>query len=72
MIKTRKPIALLIAALMLLSNFGGLLNNIALAIQPEVRIEITADSDSKITLSDGVVNGQGKLERKSIDIYPTR
>lgn len=69
MIKSKKSIALLIAAIMLMSNFVGLLTNISLAIQSSVRVEICADSDGKITLSDGIMNDQNKLQRKSANVY---
>ena len=50
MIKNKKPIALLIAVLMLMSNFMGLLGNISLALQNSVKLVIEADNDSDLKL----------------------
>ena len=52
MIKTKKNIALLIAVLMLMSNFMGLLGNISLAIQSNVTVEFSVENDGSAHLSE--------------------
>ena len=52
MIKTKKPIALMIAVLMLMSNFIGLLGNISIAVSQNVTVEISVENDDSAHLSD--------------------
>lgn len=52
MIKNKKTIALLIALLMLMSNFMGLLGNISIAVQENVTVEFSVENDSSAHLSD--------------------
>lgn len=72
MIKNKKLIAMMIAFLMIFSNFTGIFSNISFAVKENVTVVISADSDSNLTLSDGVMNEQGQLERRSINIYLCR
>ena len=69
---SKKLIAMFVVIAMLATNIVLLFSNISKATKTNVTVVITADSDNCITLSDGVTNGQGELERKSINIYLRR
>ena len=69
MTNNKKLIAMMIAFIMVISNFTGIFSNISFAVAEHVTVEISADSDSSITLSDGVENAQGQLERYNFNLY---
>ena len=52
MIKQKKAIALMIAMLMVMSNFMGLLGNISLAIHENITVVFRGDNDSNIRLKE--------------------
>lgn len=53
--KSKLLIAMIVVVAMLMGNIVMLLNNISVAVQNDVTVVIEADSDSKLTLSEGTV-----------------